>query len=78
MAAASGLCRPNLLALAIMEPLHAPWRIAYIRGPKPTPANAAIFKQIAESSDDVANYVVVRDRTCFACSIATPTPAVIC
>jgi ATP adenylyltransferase len=49
-----------------MEPLHAPWRIAYIRGPKPTPANAAIFKQIAESSDDEANYVVVRDRTCFA------------
>jgi ATP adenylyltransferase len=49
-----------------MEPLHAPWRIAYIRGPKPAPANAAIFKQIAESCDDEANYVVVRERTCFA------------
>jgi ATP adenylyltransferase len=49
-----------------MDPLHAPWRIAYIRGPKPTPANAAIFKQIAESSEDEANYVVVRERTCFA------------
>ena len=49
-----------------MEPLHAPWRIAYIRGPKPAPANAAIFKQIAESSDDEGNYVVVRDRTCYA------------
>ena len=49
-----------------MEPLHAPWRIAYIRGPKPAPADAAIFKQIADSSDDVANLVVVRDRTCLA------------
>jgi ATP adenylyltransferase len=49
-----------------MEPLHAPWRIAYIRGPKPAPASASVFKQIAESSDDEANFVVVRDRACFA------------
>ena len=49
-----------------MEPLHAPWRIAYIRGPKPEPATALVFKQIAESSDDVGNYVVVRERTCYA------------
>jgi ATP adenylyltransferase len=49
-----------------MEPLHAPWRIAYIRGPKPSPGNAAIFKQIAESNDDEGNYVVVRERNCFA------------
>ena len=49
-----------------MEPLHAPWRIAYIRGPKPAPGTAQLFKRIAESSDDMANYVVVRDRTCFA------------
>jgi ATP adenylyltransferase len=49
-----------------MEPLHAPWRIAYIRGPKPAPADGSIFKQIAESSEDEANYVLVRDRTCFA------------
>jgi ATP adenylyltransferase len=49
-----------------MEPLHAPWRIAYIRGAKPIPANAAIFKDIAESNDDEANYVIVRERTCFA------------
>ncbi len=49
-----------------MEPLHAPWRIAYIRGPKPTPATAVIFKEIAESSDDEGNYVVVRERTCYA------------
>jgi ATP adenylyltransferase len=49
-----------------MEPLHAPWRITYIRGPKPAPAAAGVFKQIAESVEDVANYVVARERSCFA------------
>jgi ATP adenylyltransferase len=49
-----------------MEPLHAPWRIAYIRGPKPTPGSAQLFKRIAESSDDIGNYVVARERTCYA------------
>ncbi len=49
-----------------MEPLHAPWRIAYILGPKPAPATAELFKQIAQSSDDEANLVVTRERTCFA------------
>jgi ATP adenylyltransferase len=49
-----------------MEPLHAPWRIAYIRGPKPAAGTAHLFKDIAESSDDVGNYVVARDRTCYA------------
>ncbi len=49
-----------------MEPLHAPWRIDYIRGPKPAPGTAQLFKRIAESSDDVANYVIVRERTCYA------------
>jgi ATP adenylyltransferase len=49
-----------------VEPLHAPWRIAYIRGPKPVPGTAHIFKEIAESSDDEGNYVVARDRTCYA------------
>ena len=49
-----------------MEPLHAPWRIAYILGPKPVPASAGLFSQIAQSQDDEGNYVVVRDRTCFA------------
>ncbi len=49
-----------------MEPLHAPWRIDYIRGPKPEPAGAQIFARIAQSSDDEANLVIHRDRTCFA------------
>jgi ATP adenylyltransferase len=49
-----------------MEPLYAPWRIAYIRGPKPVPGTGQLFKQIGESSDDEGNYVVARDRTCYA------------
>jgi ATP adenylyltransferase len=49
-----------------MEPLHAPWRIEYILGPKPAPASAGIFLQIAQSSDDVAHLVIVRERSCFA------------
>jgi ATP adenylyltransferase len=49
-----------------MEPLHAPWRIAYILGPKPAPADAGVFSRIAQSPDDEANYVVVRERSCFA------------
>jgi ATP adenylyltransferase len=49
-----------------MEPLHAPWRIAYIRGPKPAAGSAHLFREIAQSSEDEANYVVVRDRTCYA------------
>ena len=49
-----------------MEPLHAPWRIEYILAPKPPPGDVSLFTRIAQSSDDEANYVVARDRTCFA------------
>lgn len=49
-----------------MEALHAPWRIQYILGPKPAPADASIFSRIAQSSDDESNHVVARDRTCYA------------
>jgi ATP adenylyltransferase len=49
-----------------MEPLHAPWRIEYILGPKGSPDDAPIFKTIADSSDDEKNLVIFRDRTCFA------------
>ena len=48
-----------------MESLHAPWRIEYILAPKPE-RSVGLFTQIAQSSDDVANYVIVRDRTCYA------------
>jgi ATP adenylyltransferase len=48
-----------------MEPLHAPWRIDYILAPKPENAQS-LFSRIAQSSDDEANYVIARDRTCYA------------
>ncbi|MEK7684593.1 MAG: HIT domain-containing protein [Verrucomicrobiota bacterium] len=49
-----------------MENLHAPWRIPYILAPKRQPGDDSLFTQIAQSNDDEANYVVARDRTCFA------------
>ena len=49
-----------------METLHAPWRIPYILSPKASPSEQSIFTQIAQSSDDETNYVIARDRTCYA------------
>ena len=49
-----------------METLHAPWRIEYILAPKAPGSEASLFVQIAQSSDDDANLVIARDRTCFA------------
>src|SRR5262245_15980856 len=48
-----------------MEPLHAPWRIEYILAPK-SAQDGSLFTRIAQSNDDEANYVIARDRTCFA------------
>ena len=48
-----------------MDSLHAPWRIEYILSPKPE-LKEGLFTRIAQSSDDEANLVIVRDRTCFA------------
>src|SRR5215831_5177066 len=48
-----------------MEPLHAPWRIEYILAPK-TALDEGLFTRIAQSNDDEANYVIARERTCFA------------
>ena len=48
-----------------MAPLHAPWRIEYILAPKPA-LEQSLFTTIAQSSDDEANYVVARDKTCYA------------
>jgi len=48
-----------------MESLHAPWRIEYILAPKPVLAES-LFARIAQSNEDEANYVIARDRTCFA------------
>jgi len=49
-----------------MDALHAPWRIEYILGPKLAPGETSIFTAIAQSNDDELNYVIVRERTCFA------------
>jgi len=49
-----------------MEALHAPWRIQYILGPKTPLTEGSIFTRIAQSSDDGANYVIARERSCFA------------
>lgn len=48
-----------------MESLHAPWRIEYILAPKPEKP-ASLFAHIAQSSDDIANHVLVRERSCYA------------
>lgn len=48
-----------------MDSLHAPWRIEYILSPKEE-MRAGLFTRIAQSSDDEANLVVARDRTCYA------------
>ena len=48
-----------------MDSLHAPWRIEYILSPKPK-LEASLFTTIAQSSDDVGNLVIARDRTCYA------------
>lgn len=49
-----------------MDILHAPWRIQYILAPKPASSPTSLFTRIAQSNDDVQNYVVTRDRTCYA------------
>lgn len=49
-----------------MESLHAPWRIQYILSPKPPASDSSIFTEMAQGSDDVANLIVARDKTCFA------------
>lgn len=48
-----------------METLHAPWRIEYILSPKPQ-LDESLFTRIAQSGDDAANLVIVRERTCYA------------
>jgi len=48
-----------------MESLHAPWRIEYILAPK-NPLPEGLFARIAQSTEDENNYVIARDRTCYA------------
>ena len=48
-----------------MESLHAPWRIEYILSAK-TGVTENLFTTIAQSNDDENNFVIARDRTCYA------------
>ena len=54
-----------------MDILHAPWRIDYILAPKNV-QEQSLFTQIGQSSEDEANYVVARERTCYALLNAYP------
>jgi ATP adenylyltransferase len=49
-----------------VETLYAPWRIEYILAPKTRTTEQSIFTRIAQSSDDEANYVLARDKSCYA------------
>ncbi|SEH14268.1 HIT family protein [Thermoleophilum album] len=51
------------------RPLWAPWRIAYIRGPK---AGECIFCTKPASADDRANYLLQRGDHCFVLLNAYP------
>ena len=48
-----------------METLHAPWRIQYITAPK-RPARQSIFFEIGQAGEDEANYVIAREKSCYA------------
>lgn len=54
-----------------MDTLYAPWRMEYILAPK-SELRSGLFTRIAQSSDDEANYVIARERTCFALLNAYP------
>ena len=56
----------RLIRVNDMENLHAPWRIEYILAPKPVVSEESLFSAIARSNDDEANFVIARDRTCYA------------
>ena len=55
-----------------METLHAPWRIQYILSPKPPAGQASLFTAMSQASDDEANLIVCRARTCFTVLNAYP------
>jgi ATP adenylyltransferase len=49
--------------------LWAPWRLEYIKGPKP---DECIFCRAARSGDDAESYVVARGERCFVMLNAYP------
>jgi ATP adenylyltransferase len=57
-----------------MDVLHAPWRIDYIRAPKPGAGSdgESLFSRIAREDRDEENLVLLRSRSCFALLNAFP------
>ena len=49
-----------------METLHAPWRIQYITAPKRPASGQSIFFEIGQAGEDEANYVIAREKSCYA------------
>ncbi len=47
-----------------MEHLWAPWRNLYVKHPQESRGD--VFAEIARSTDDEANYVLIRGKGCFA------------
>ena len=47
-----------------MEHLWAPWRNSYVT--QPSGGRGNVFSEIARSSDDKANHVLARGKSCFA------------
>jgi ATP adenylyltransferase len=57
-----------------MDSLHAPWRIQYVLAPKPPVSDrtVSVFTKMAQAQDDVAHYIVRREKSCFAVLNAYP------
>ncbi len=53
-----------------MEHLWAPWRNSYVT--QKSPPDADIFLKIGQSTDDEANHVLARSKSCFAVLNAFP------
>lgn len=53
-----------------MEHLWAPWRNSYVT--QKSPPDAELFAKIGQSTDDAANYVLARSKSCFAVLNAYP------
>jgi ATP adenylyltransferase len=54
-----------------MEILHAPGE-SNTSSPQTPAGRPSLFTRIAQSSDDIANLVIARDRSCFALLNAYP------
>lgn len=53
-----------------MEHLWAPWRNSYVT--QKSPPDAELFAKIGQSTDDAANHVLARSKSCFAVLNAFP------